>query len=66
MNLKLQFMLDIRSHQLRNSLPASLKECPHPFGVANFPFIYVCQYYFMRMVAKCLRNTFLKENLNEI
>ena len=64
MNLKLlQLIMDIRSHQLRHSLPTFLKECPLPFGVANFAVIYVCQYSFMRMVAKSLRSTFLKKNL---
>ena len=64
MNLKLlQLIMDIRSHQFRHSLPTFLKECPLPFGVANFAVIYVCQYSFMRMVAKSLRSTFLKKNL---
>ena len=65
MNLNLQFILDIRSHHLRKSLPISLKEFPLPFGVANFPVIYVCQYYLMTKVAKSLKSMFLKETLNE-
>ena len=44
----------------------SPKECPLPFRVANFPVIYVGQYDFMRMAAKSLRSTFLKEDLNKM
>ena len=78
MDLKLQFILDLRPHQLRHDevllnrsgcssdyLPAFLRECPLPFGVANFPVICLYQYYFMTVVAKSLRSTFLNEILNE-